>query len=163
MIGLKTENIKPDLFWYNPNIHPFTEYRSRRDFLAAYARENQLELITEDEYGLRKFIEGAASVGIAGTGRCLYCYNLRLEKTASLAAEKGYDSFSTSLLTSPYQQHDLIKQAGQESAAKFGVEFFYRDFRPFFREGQKIARDKGTYMQKYCGCIFSEEERYLKK
>lgn len=72
----------------------------------------------------------------------------------------GYDAFSTTLLISPYQNHEALKQIGEEMAEKYGLTFLYRDFRPGFREGQAEARELGLYMQKYCGCIFSEEERY---
>jgi predicted adenine nucleotide alpha hydrolase (AANH) superfamily ATPase len=85
---------------------------------------------------------------------------MRLERTAQKAAETGYDAFSTTLLISPYQAHELIRQYGQEIAAKYSLSFVYRDFRPHFREGQNKARAAGYYMQKYCGCIYSEEERY---
>jgi predicted adenine nucleotide alpha hydrolase (AANH) superfamily ATPase len=158
---------KPALFWYNPNIHPYTEYQSRRESLSGFALEEELELIMEDEYGLRGFLSGLCfgkdndDRGFKQEKRCHYCYRIRLERTACQAAEKGFHAFSTTLLTSPYQKHELIRQIGEECALQYGVEFFYRDFRPWYREGRKKARAKGSYMQKYCGCIFSEEERYL--
>jgi len=159
---LLKEPIPPDLFWYNPNIHPLTEYRSRRDTLIQFGKDRDLQVITEDEYGLRSFIQGVYPDFEQGSGsRCAYCYRVRLEKTASVAAERGYDCFSSSLLISPYQNHELLRQTGEAAAEKYGVRFYYRDFRPNFREGQKQARELGFYMQKYCGCIFSEEERYL--
>jgi predicted adenine nucleotide alpha hydrolase (AANH) superfamily ATPase len=167
--SLKREGIKPDLFWYNPNIHPFTEYRTRRDTLVQFAKETDLALTLDDEYGLRSFIRGVYPTFERSEGtqqpasdhpRCAYCYRTRLEKTAACAAAHGYESFSTTLLISPYQNHGLIRELGEELAAACGVEFLYRDFRPCFREGQNQARAKGYYMQKYCGCIFSEEERY---
>jgi predicted adenine nucleotide alpha hydrolase (AANH) superfamily ATPase len=182
--SLAEEQIKPALFWYNPNIHPFTEYRSRRDTLVKYAADAGLELINDDEYGLRSFIRGLYAENVMpeesftdgspqdflqsdyrpqdyGPQRCAYCYRLRLEKTAARAVEDGYDYFSTTLLISPYQNHDLIRQIGEELGDTYGVKFLYRDFRPLFRAGQAKARELGLYMQKYCGCIFSEEERYL--
>lgn len=160
---LRAGDIRPDLFWYNPNIHPYTEYRSRRDTLVKFAGDEGLTLNLEDEYGLRSFIAGVYGVNESGGGRsrCAYCYRTRLEKTAAFAAEHGYEYFSTTLLISPYQKHDFVRGIGEEAAARYGVQFFYRDFRPGFREGQKQARERGFYMQKYCGCIFSEEERYL--
>ncbi|WP_461249056.1 epoxyqueuosine reductase QueH, partial [Treponema sp. R6D11] len=88
---------------------------------------------------------------------------MRLEKTASFAKQEGFSAFSTTLLVSPHQDHEEIKRSGEEMAEKYGVEFFYSDFRPHFREGQAQARAAGFYMQKYCGCVFSEEERYLDK
>jgi predicted adenine nucleotide alpha hydrolase (AANH) superfamily ATPase len=86
---------------------------------------------------------------------------MRLEKTAARAAERGYESFSTTLLISPYQNHSLVRVTAEECAKKYSIPFLYRDFRPRFREGQSGARNMGLYMQKYCGCIYSEEERYL--
>ena len=87
---------------------------------------------------------------------------MRLGRTAQYAAEMGYDAFTSSLFISPYQKHDLMRQVAEDAAARFGVQFLYRDFRPFFKAGQERARALGFYMQKYCGCVFSEEERYLK-
>jgi predicted adenine nucleotide alpha hydrolase (AANH) superfamily ATPase len=145
------------LFWYNPNIHPFTEYRARKETLIRYARETGLALTLEDEYGLRPFIAG---VYPDFENRCAFCYRLRLEKTAARAAGAGYQAFSSTLLISPYQDHGAIGEIAGELAEAYGVAFLYRDFRPRFREGQRIARERGFYMQRYCGCIFSEEERY---
>jgi len=164
--SLVAEGIKLDLYWYNPNIHPYTEYRSRMDSLREFAKGKSLTLVMQDEYGLRSFIkavESENSAGPAKAARCAYCYRLRLGKAASMAAEKGCDAFSTTLLISPYQDHELLKQICEEEAVNCGVEFFYRDFRPHFREGRQQAREAGYYMQKYCGCIYSEEERYLEK
>jgi tRNA A37 threonylcarbamoyladenosine dehydratase/predicted adenine nucleotide alpha hydrolase (AANH) superfamily ATPase len=158
--ALRSEGIEPDLFWYNPNIHPYSEYSSRRGSLTEFADNENLKLKIIDEYGLRTFLDAVLP---ENSERCQKCYSLRLEKAACAAAQDGYDAFTTSLLVSPYQDHDAIKRTGCEAAAKYGVEFFYRDFRPFFREGQTQARAAGFYMQKYCGCIFSEEERFLQK
>ncbi|MDR0387443.1 MAG: epoxyqueuosine reductase QueH [Treponema sp.] len=158
--GLEGEVPAPLLFWYNPNIHPWTEYRSRRDCLEAFAKEKKLELLKADEYGLRGFLRGLENDYESGDRRCGYCYRLRLERTAETARDLGCDCFSTTLLTSPYQRHWEIKKTGEELAARFGVAFFYRDLRPFFQAGRQSARQGGLYMQKYCGCVFSEEERY---
>ena len=170
--NLRGGNIEPVLFWYNPNIHPYTEYRSRLECLLKFAADEKLKLETIDEYGLRLFLrevfpairgEELQAEGAGVTERCEICYRLRLEKAASFAASEGYESFTTSLLISPYQDHDAIRRTGEFMAAKYGVDFLYRDFRPLFREGQTAARTLGFYMQKYCGCVFSEEERFLKK
>ena len=95
--------------------------------------------------------------------RCQYCYACRLGRTARYAAQNGFTHFSTTLLVSPYQDHEGIVQAAQRYAAQYGVEFLYRDFRPNFREGNRRARELGFYMQKYCGCVFSEQDRYQKQ
>jgi len=156
------EGITPMLFWYNPNIHPSTEYQSRRDALLAFAGLKKLPLETADEYGLYSFLQDIG--GETGFGkRCGICYRGRLERTASRAAELGFDAFGTSLLVSPYQQHDVIRRIGDEVAERYGLRFLYRDFRPLFKGGQTQARALGLYMQKYCGCIFSEADRYAEK
>ena len=154
---LRGENIEPELFWYNPNIHPYTEYTSRRDSMPQFAVNENLKLKIHDEYGLRIFLNEVSS---KIEGRCETCYRMRLEKTASAAAQEGYNAFTTTLLISPYQNHEALKRIGEEAGAKYGINFLYRNFRPLFREGQSAARAAGFYMQKYCGCIFSEEERY---
>ena len=165
--ALAIDDILPDLFWYNPNIHPYTEYRSRLDSLRVFAEDKKLSLTIEGEYGLRSFInetrDWLSDTGDVIRKRCTFCYRLRLEKAASYAAAKGFYAFSTTLLISPYQDHELLRQTGEEMALAFGVKFLYRDFRSRFREGQNQARAAGYYMQKYCGCIYSEEERYLAK
>lgn len=155
---LREEGVEPTAFWYNPNIHPFTEYRARRDTVRTYMQEMGIALVEEGEYGLRPFLDALP----AWEQRCATCYELRMEAAAAYAAAQGFPSFTTTLLISPYQDHALLQAVGQRAAAVHGVEFLYRDFRPRFREGQQKARETGLYMQKYCGCIFSEEERYRK-
>ncbi len=156
--ALREEGFSVTGFWFNPNIHPYTEYQARKHTLERYAGEIGLKLVVGGTYDLRPFITAVA--GDIG-GRCAYCYRCRMEAAAQYAAENGYDSFTTSLLVSPYQRHELIRAAAEEMGEKYGVQFLYRDFRPLFQAGQEYARAHGFYMQKYCGCIFSEEERYM--
>jgi len=156
------EGITPTLFWYNPNIHPSAEYQSRRDALCAFAELEKLPLEMADEYGLYLFLRDIGGE-TDREKRCDTCYRMRLEQTAARAVELGFAAFSTSLLISPYQRHDTIRGLGDEAAKLYGVEFLYRDFRPLFRESQSQARALGLYMQKYCGCIFSEADRYAEK
>ena len=146
-------------FWYNPNIHPFTEYRSRRNCLREYAEKIALPLVEQDDYGLRPFCRAVAD---DIDGRCVKCYELRLLRTAEVAKEQGFDAFTASLFISPYQQHELLRDVAYRAAEQHGVQFLYEDFRPMFRDGQTRARELGFYIQKYCGCVFSEQERYLK-
>lgn len=155
---LRGEGIEPTGFWYNPNIHPFTEYRARRNCLREYAASIGLALVEEDEYGLEKFVK--AVVGDI-PGRCSYCYAVRLAETAKYAADHGFDSFCTTLTVSPYQNTPLIFETGERVGALYGVKFAPYDFSPHYQEGQVEARKLGLYMQKYCGCVFSEEDRYL--
>ena len=156
---LRTDGFAVTGFWYNPNIHPFTEYRARRNTLRDYAAAIDLPLLEKNDYGLRPFVRA-----VAGDidNRCIRCYEMRLFEAAKTAAEGGFDSFTSSLFISPYQNHDLMRETAQRAAKEYGVAFLYRDFRPYFRAGQEKARELGFYMQKYCGCVFSEEERYLK-
>ena len=85
------------------------------------------------------------------------------QPTLRYAAEHGYTSFTSTLFVSPYQNHELLRQTAEELGRQYGVPFLYRDFRPGFRDGQRQARELGFYMQKYCGCVFSEEDRYEKQ
>ena len=155
---LRQEGLEVTGFWFNPNIHPYTEYQARKATLERYAKEIGMKLVIGGTYDLRSFI---AHVADNIDGRCAYCYRVRMEETARYAAEHDFDSFTTSLLISPYQRHDAIAAAAREMGEKYGVAFLYRDFRPLFQAGQEFARAHGFYMQKYCGCIFSEEERYM--
>jgi tRNA A37 threonylcarbamoyladenosine dehydratase/predicted adenine nucleotide alpha hydrolase (AANH) superfamily ATPase len=158
--SLAAEGITPTLFWYNPNIHPLAEYHNRRDAFIAFAAAQNLEKEmpgSNEEYAEQAFLSGIGDETEA-PGRCELCYRMRLEQTAAYAAEKGFDAFSTSLLISPYQQHDVIRRVGEEAAARYGVAFLYRDFRPLYGQSRKQARALGLYMQKYCGCLFSTEE-----
>lgn len=157
---LRSEGIDLTGYWFNPNIHPYTEYRMRMNTLIDYAKTIDLPLVVVNDYGLRPFVQATAS---AIDSRCTYCYDVRMEAAAQYAAENGFDNFTTSLLISPYQNHEGICAAAEKAAKQFGTSFYYRDFRPLFRDGQNRARELGLYMQKYCGCIFSEEDRYRKK
>lgn len=157
---LRNEGIEPVAFWYNPNIHPFKEYEARRDCLIDYAKTVDMQLLIKEDYGLRSFVKAVAD---NIDNRCVYCYEHRLEETAKFAAENGFEAFTSTLFASIYQNHELMKTAAENYAEKYGVQFLYRDFRPNFREGNNLARKKGLYMQKYCGCIFSEEDRYSKQ
>ena len=152
---LREEGIEPIVYWYNPNIHPYMEYKARRDCLKEYTKSIGIEAIFEEEYGLDDFCKNV--VGDL-QNRCKnYCYRVRLEQAAKYAKDNGYDAFSTTLLVSIYQNHEAIIEIANEMAEKYGVEFLYRDFRVGFREGQAKARELELYMQKYCGCVFSEE------
>ena len=147
-------------YWYNINIHPFTEYKMRLDTLKQYAEIINLPLVIDYDYGIREFTRNVANNIDA---RCYFCYYSRLERTVKYAKENGYDSFSTTLLVSPYQKHELIIKIANELSEKYEIPFIYQDFREGFRIGQQMARDAGLYMQKYCGCIYSEEMRYYNR
>jgi predicted adenine nucleotide alpha hydrolase (AANH) superfamily ATPase len=152
---LQEEGIVPDGVFFNPNIHPAEEFQRRRENVEKLAGIKGLKISYFDDFRQDVW----ESFDGTGDARCTMCYAVRLEKAAELAAEGGYDAFTTSLLVSPYQKHDLIKQLGEKFAEKAGVKFFYRDFRPGFRQGQQEAKELGLYRQKYCGCIISYNSR----
>ena len=158
---LRKENIEPTIFWYNPNIHPFKEYEARKNCLIDYTKKINVKCIIEDEYGLDEFCKNVIS---DLDGRCNnYCYPVRLRKTFEYAKENGFDTVTTTLLYSIYQNHDYIKLLCEKYSKDYGIEFLYKDFRYGFWEGHDKSKEEGLYMQKYCGCVFSEEDRYLKK
>lgn len=157
---LQEEGFKAKAFYYNPNIHPFSEYNRRKDALEVLSKELQVE-IESPEYRPSDFFQ-AVNTKEARPERCVACWSLRLRKTAGKAKEEGFSAFSSSLLVSPYQDQELLKQLGNQIAKETGVDFYYEDFRPGFRKAHEEAKLKGVYCQKYCGCIYSEIERCKK-
>lgn len=155
---LRKNGIEPTLYWYNLNIHPYTEYVKRKDCLKEYSKKINVKAIFEDEYGLDVFCKNVVENINA---RCVnYCYPVRLRKTFEYAKANGYDTVTTTLLYSIYQKHDFIKKLMEDLSKEFGINFLYIDFRKGFWQGHQKAIEQGLYMQKYCGCIFSEEMRY---
>ncbi len=145
-------------FWHNPNIHPWTEYRRRLGGLREFAEIEGLSLLEHDEYPLEKWLKGAMA---QDDDRCIYCYRTRLITTAQIAKAKGFDAFSTTLLYSKHQKHQKIIDVAKDVSNEEGIEFLYQDLRKGWKEGVRISKQLGLYRQKYCGCIFSEKERYL--
>lgn len=148
--------------FFNPNIQPLSEHQRRYDTLLAYASKIDLELIGEPLYDVTAWLKMVAGHEQKGE-RCRLCIAHRLRHTASLAAGAGFDAFSTSLLVSPYQDHEIIIEAGRAAGHEAGIEFAYRDLRPLYRESVAISRNAGLYRQNYCGCIYSEEEAALER
>lgn len=144
--------------WFNPNIHPYSEYKNRLDALKKLQVFWNLDIEYKDDYGLVEFIRNVAD---NEDNRCEYCYKIRLEETAKTAAIQSIDAFTTSLLVSPYQKFDMIIDTGKTAAEKYSVEFYVQDFRAWFNSGRQTARELGLFSQKYCGCIYSEMQRYL--
>jgi predicted adenine nucleotide alpha hydrolase (AANH) superfamily ATPase len=147
-------------FWFNPNIHPYLEYKSRLDALRKLQRLWGLDIEYDDSYGLKEFLRNVVK---NEDDRCEYCYTVRLDRTAAKAKELKVDAFTTSLLVSPYQNLDMIRERGLDLQNKYSVEFYFEDFRGGFREGRRIAGGLDLYRQKYCGCIYSEMERFNKE
>jgi len=147
-------------FFYNHNIHPFQEYSRRLATVREMADKVALPLIVRDDYDLEGFL---ANVAPDPGQRCNYCYASRLKAAADEAATGGFEAFSASLLYSRYQRHDEIRRLGEGTGLEHGVAFHYQDFRPGWQEGIRLSKELGLYRQQYCGCIYSEKERYLPK
>ena len=144
-------------FFFNPNIHPYLEYRRRAETLATYADEKGLPVIWADDYTMEAFFRIIAG---REDDRCRHCYTLRLEATAQAAKERGLDGFTTTLLYSKFQKHDIIQEIGENSGRKFDTPFLYMDFREGWTEGVRLSKERGMYRQPYCGCLYSEKERF---
>ncbi len=155
---LKNKGFEVEVFYYNPNIHPFSEYNKRKEALEVLAGQLLLK-IQFTEYRPADFFQ-AINTQEGLPKRCAICWALRLQKTALVAREKGFGGFTSTLLVSPYQNQEVLKQLGTQAAVDVGVEFYYEDFRSGFKKALAEARSKGIYCQKYCGCIYSEIERY---
>ncbi len=156
---LTNENMDVSGFWFNPNIQPYLEYRKRLIEVRRFLGDQAIPLIEEDEYMLDKFLKSILSAS-EELNRCTICYDIRLRKTAEIAALHEFDAFTTTLLYSKYQNHEYITQLCEKLAQNFGVKFLYRDFREGWSKGIKVSRKLGLYRQQYCGCIFSEFERF---
>jgi epoxyqueuosine reductase len=143
--------------FYNPNIHPCREYQRRLETLKDYAAQQNLEVLWPEGYDMEEFLR---NVVFREADRCYGCYSMRLRYTAEMAKDRAFDAFSTTLLYSIYQRHDLIRSIGESLAKELGISFYYRDFRAGWSEGVRISKEIGLYRQPYCGCIYSEKERY---
>jgi len=145
-------------YFFNPNIHPYQEYQKRLESLRQYSENVGLEVVYRDEYLLEEFLR---NVSQRPEERCQYCYSIRLEATAQEAKKRGLDQFSTTLLQSTHQNHQLIKETAERVAKEVGIPFYYEDFRKGWKRGVEVSRAMGLYRQQYCGCIYSEKERYM--
>jgi epoxyqueuosine reductase len=145
--------------FFNPNIHPYQEYRKRLETLEMYAAEEGLPIIREEVYPLEDFLR---QVAFREVERCRYCYTLRLTQTAQMARRGRFDAFTTTLLYSRFQKHGLIRSVAEGVALQQGIRFLYRDFREGWLEGVRISKAIGMYRQSYCGCVYSEKERFCR-
>lgn len=147
-------------FFFNPNIHPFLEFKKRKETLLTFCDQQKVQVLDSGTYGLEQFLQ---RVVFREQHRCLVCYSWRMEETARRASEEGFYGFSSTLLYSRYQNHEQLKECGFALAKKYNIQFIYRDFREGWQIGIDKSRELGMYRQPYCGCIYSEQERYDKK
>ena len=146
-------------FFYKNNIHPYMECSKRQEALQSYAEMIDLSVIYQDGYDVESFLQ---HVAFRESSRCLYCYHDRLRTTALMAKRGKFDCFSTTLLYSKFQKHDMVQSIGEAIGRSVGVPFYYHDFRSGWTEGVQMSKQMGLYRQQYCGCIYSEKERYFK-
>lgn len=155
---LRSENMEVAGIFYNPNIHPLLEFRKRVKALRVFLESDDLAVEIDETYGLEKFVTEVYDPN--RHQRCANCYAMRLRHTARRAGEAGFDAFTTTLLVSPHQDHEGVRKTGQQAAAEAGTTFLYRDFRPLNARSQEEAKRRSLYRQSYCGCCFSEYERF---
>jgi epoxyqueuosine reductase len=155
---LREDGIEVMGFFYRHNIHPYTECLRRQETLEAYAGQIDLRVIYQEGYDLEGFLR---NVVYRETDRCRHCYYHRLQATALLAKRGKFDAFSTTLLYSKFQKHDLVRSIGEAVGNTVGIPFHYWDFRAGWKEGVETSKSLGLYRQQYCGCIYSEKDRFF--
>ena len=146
-------------YFSNPNIHPFSEYQKRKKAMEQYAEKTGLDVIY-DGYNFEDYFR---KINFNEDNRCRLCYHLRLKRTVARARKDFFDAFSTTLIYSKYQKHEIIKEVAEGLSNEYNVPFYYYDFREGWQEGIDKSKEMELYRQKYCGCLFSEYERYSEK
>lgn len=171
--ALEAEGFEPTVYFFNPNIHPFSEWEKRLQTLERYLYLRPMEAVIERDYPLWNYMrelsaavcpEAASATGGMMTPeerkkRCAFCYRMRMEASAKLAVERGFDAFTTTLLLSIHQDHELLKEVCRTVSDESNVEFVYSDLRKHWNDSKRGSMELGLYRQNYCGCIFSEHER----
>jgi len=147
------------ILWYNPNIHPYMEHQHRLEAMQSLVQEMNWPLIVTEGYAVIDYFRQV--VGHEAE-RCQYCFKLRLSKTAETAHQMGFSAFTTTLLISPHQKHDLLREIGNELAGEKNMPFLYADLRKHYSDSRRMTKGLDLYRQQYCGCIYSEWERYTK-
>ena len=143
--------------WYNPNIHPYTEHEQRLNAMKALSERLKFPLILSGGYDIIDYFRRV--VGHEAE-RCRYCFQMRLSRTADVARKQNFSAFTTTLLISPHQKHELIREIGTSIAGETGIEFLYTDLRQRYSDSRHITKPLDLYRQQYCGCVYSEWERY---
>jgi len=144
-------------FWYNPNIHPYMEHQQRLAGMKTLAEKTDLPLLIAEGYDMVEYFRRVAG---HEDERCRYCFDQRLSKTAAAALRHGFSAFTTTLLISPHQEHELLHETGDRVAREYGLPFLYEDLRKRYSDSRHLTKPLDLYRQQYCGCIYSEWERY---
>ncbi|MBI4834004.1 MAG: epoxyqueuosine reductase QueH [Planctomycetes bacterium] len=149
-------------YFYNPNIHPFQEFLKRLKAVKTFAEQEKIKVYYDETYGLDSFMGAiGTSAKTHDKERCPKCYRMRLEEAARKAHELGCDEFTSTLIVSPQQNQEIIRKTGEEMANRHNVKFRYEELTGHYLLGKETAKKRMLYRQQYCGCIFSEAERYL--
>jgi predicted adenine nucleotide alpha hydrolase (AANH) superfamily ATPase len=150
-----------DAFFYNPNIHPEGEYEKRLEDIKRLCGGWSIPL-HEGEYDKDLWLELTEEHKDEPEGgkRCEICYRMRLEETAKLAAEEGYDIFGAVLTISPHKDAKKINEIGHELGKKYGVTYLESDFKKHdgFKKSVELSKELGLYRQNYCGCVYSKQK-----
>ena len=160
---LRADGIEPTGYFFNPNIHPYQEWNERLQNARKFAELSQMAFIADEAYAMRDFLKKALPAEGTRKGRCRMCYTWRLEETARYASEHDFDSFTSTLFYFFYNNLVVMCSVAEQFAKRYGVAFYYEDFRVGWQEGIDLSKDMGLYRQSYCGCVFSEEERYSRE
>jgi len=144
-------------FWYNPNIHPYSEHQNRLEAMESLSHEMNLPLLATEGYDMIEYFRRVVG---HESERCQHCFRLRLSRTAEVARQKGFNAFTTTLLISPHQQHDLLRETGNKLAEETDIAFLYADLRKHYSDSRHLTKPLNLHRQQYCGCVYSEWERY---
>lgn len=157
-LDLVEKEFQPTLFFYNPNIHPKSEYDKRVEEIKKWAEIQKFNLVIAD-YEIEKWMELVRGFEneLEGGERCLKCYEMRLEKAAEYAQKNGIELITTTLTISPHKKAEVINQIGQEVCEKFGIQYWDSNFKKNdgYKKSCEISEKNGFYRQDYCGCVYS--------
>ena len=156
---LRDEGMEVMGFFFRHNIHPYTECMKREQALKNYAEKVNIKVVYQKGYELEQFIQ---KLVFRESDRCRVCYHERLYAACKVAKKGKFDAFTSTLLYSKFQNHELIYSTGKAIGKKEGIKFLYRDFRDGWKQGIEESKRLEMYRQQYCGCIYSEKERYYK-
>lgn len=157
-------------YFYNPNIHGFREYKFRKNALVSFCKIKNIDLIMSENYDFDMWLDYLKNsnksfeyLKMNRVFRCQYCYSFRINNSLKLCKSMNIKYFTTTLFYSIYQNHKFLKFFCETECQKQDINLYYEDFRKGFKEGIDLYKKTELYMQNYCGCIFSENERFNKK
>ncbi len=154
---------KITIYYYNPNISPIEEFNKRveeqKRLIKELPTKNKINFIegNYDNNLYEEMIKGLENEKEGGS-RCHLCYRMRLEDTAKLAKEKGFDYFTTTLSISPYKNSKVLNEIGEDLSKKYAINYLYADFKKKdgYKRSIELSKIYGLYRQDYCGCKYSK-------